>query len=139
MAVIAHSRLVSHRLRVLERQRTPREVAADEPPAALPDWAAEVLVIAGMTADEVAGANDTPAPRDVEGAIEAAEDDLLRCGASTVEELEGLAEAAVNRLRRSRCASGAFADGDVARGLALMERLSSELVRLRATPVRGVG
>ncbi|MFW5835076.1 MAG: hypothetical protein ACOCYE_13365 [Pseudomonadota bacterium] len=139
MAVIARSRLVSHRLRVLERQRAPREVAIDAPPAALPGWAAEVLVMAGMTVDEVAMGGDTTGPRDIERAIEAAEEDLLRCGATSLEEVEGLAEAALNRLRRSRCASGSLADADAARSLALLERLSSDLARLRTAPIRGVG
>jgi hypothetical protein len=139
MAVIARSPLVGHRLRVLEGRGTPSGFATERPPAPLPDWAAEVLLMAGMTVDEVERGKGLYRESSGARSIEAAEDDLLRREASTLDQLGSLAEAAASRLRRSPYASGARLDPDVARSLALMDRLAERLARLREVPVRGIG
>ncbi|TVQ38666.1 MAG: hypothetical protein EA356_02580 [Geminicoccaceae bacterium] len=140
MAVIAESRLVNHRLRVLEQRRPRNQALAGSPPQTpLPAWAAQALELAGMTRAEVESAEWPTSQGGVDGEIGAAEADLLRCGAQSFEDLCGLAEAAANRLQRSVAASGSPRDPDVVRGLELVERLRFDLTRLSPVALRGVG
>ena len=141
MGVIVESRLISQRLRALERQR-----ARCRPPAgALPGWAIDALCSAGMTRAEVIGAGivraDVDASVRLEQAIDDMEDELLRCNVEGVDGLIALAEAALQRLRRPQADAGgaAFADRADRRALALVERLLDQLHRLHEVPLRQVG
>lgn len=124
---------------------TPAEVDAPadavdvaEAPA-LPDWAAEALVAAGMTRAEIDDFNAERAAMDddavearveaVEATVQAMEDAYLEADALTIADLADLAELAQARLARTLTTdpNDVFFDHDNPRMLAVVQRLADGL------------
>lgn len=149
MAIVEHVRLIERRLASLRAERdrlsSPRGSTAQ-----LPAWAADALVHAGMTRDEIerfdaepaVDSEDADAQRErLDDAIEALENELIMRSDHSLETLQGLAEIALGRLRRALPANpdDLFFDAGNAQTLRIVECLADGLTRLNEQPVRNVG
>lgn len=135
MSVVENARLIERRLEALRarRDRLPRT-------RALPPWAAEALLHAGMARHEIESFDAATAPfadpaaaerARLDDAIETLEGDLMLRGDDTLANLKALAELALARLRR--------ASPSEPRALELVERVADGLQRLGTEPVRQAG
>ncbi|MEO1090684.1 MAG: hypothetical protein AAFX81_08625 [Pseudomonadota bacterium] len=151
MAVIAHTRMSTRRLTVLEQRRDALRAkldgaaVPDAPP--LPEWAVETLQLAGLTVGEVrrfeADADQRLAEAEeeldeLEANIDAIELSLLQSGADDLDGIEALASYALRRLRAlfPADADDVFFDPGDARALAILERCIADLRRITAAPLR---
>lgn len=144
MGIVVGSRVVDQHRRNRAVRPTEARCESGLQTTTLPPWAVEALCMAGMTVDEIRaldGAARTANTDEVEDeSVAAREDELLRDGAETLLGLVALAEGAARRLRRGTDrAVLPFAHRDDRRALALVERLLTDLERLRGRPLRQVG
>lgn len=149
MAIVEHVRLIERRLASLRAERD-RLNAPRGSTAQLPTWAADALVHAGMTRDEIArfdteptvALEDIDAQRErLDDTIEALENELVMRSDHSLESLQGLAEIALGRLRHAIPSdpNDLFFDAGDAQTLRLVERLADGLARLNEPAVRNVG
>jgi hypothetical protein len=151
MALVADARLIERRLETTRARRAAAEAPAGTR-APLPDWAADTLVMLGMTRDEIARAEAETAaapvadPGDAEddsadAAVEALEDALLARAGESLDAVHALAEIALARLKRSAPVdpNDVFYDAGEARAVALFEQVVAGLERLRGEEWRRTG
>lgn len=155
MSVIARSRLLGQRLRMLERRRADLvgERAAAIRAAGLPAWAGVVMQRVGMTANELAAFDRQCARRaqngtldeidaaltEIDRSIADAEEQLLACDVDARDRLEAMADVAVQRLRRVVAKNDDRTGADEGRALGLLEELLRELQQLREGALSRVG
>lgn len=155
MALVADARLIERRLETTRARRAAAEASAGTR-APLPDWAADTLVMLGMTRDEIARAEaetaaetaaapaadpDDAEPETADAAVEALEDALLARAGESLDAVHALAEIALARLKRSAPVdpNDVFYDAGEARAVALFEQVVAGLERLRGEEWRRTG
>ena len=148
MAIVESVRLIERRLAMLRAERDQLAHGASAN-AALPPWAVEALVHAGLTSDEIRTFNAAATPAEdslsaervrLDDIIQTLEDQLVHRGDESLETLQGLAELALTRLQRILPVdpNDAFYDALNPSVLALLERVVHGLSRINAEPIRQV-